>query len=48
AVQRWIGEALIAKPSPEQLSIWADDHGKRFNSLIVQPYVLVQDLPVSE
>ncbi|MEM9164741.1 MAG: DUF2288 domain-containing protein [Cyanobacteria bacterium P01_F01_bin.4] len=48
AVQRWIGEALIAKPTPEQLSTWADDHGKRFKSLIVQPYVLVQDLPVSD
>ncbi|MEO0455824.1 MAG: DUF2288 domain-containing protein [Cyanobacteria bacterium P01_A01_bin.114] len=48
AVQRWIGEALIAKPTPEQLTVWGGDHGKRFNSLIVQPYVLVQDMPVSE
>ncbi|MEO0827837.1 MAG: DUF2288 domain-containing protein, partial [Cyanobacteria bacterium J06642_9] len=46
-VQRWIGEALIAKPSPEQLSNWNEQTDKRLNTLIVQPYVLVQDPSVS-
>jgi hypothetical protein len=43
-VQRWISEQLIYKPSPEQLSDWGSDRTRRFNALIVQPYVLVQDL----
>lgn len=45
-VQHWIGEQLIYKPSPGQLSEWNGDHTKRFNTLIVQPYVLVQESPI--
>lgn len=44
SVQRWIGEQLLYKPSPAQLSDWNSDRTKRFNALIVQPYVLVQEL----
>lgn len=43
-VQRWIEEALIQKPSPIQLSDWTQAQTKRFNALIVQPYVLVQEV----
>lgn len=43
-VQHWIGEQLIAKPSLTQMAEWNGDRTKRFNSLIVQPYVLVQEL----
>ncbi len=43
-VQHWIGEQLIAKPSLIQMAEWTGDRTKRFNSLIVQPYVLVQEL----
>ncbi|MBD3882095.1 DUF2288 domain-containing protein [Phormidium tenue FACHB-886] len=46
-VQHWISEQLIYKPSPEQLSDWAGDRSHRFNALIVQPYVLAQDLAVA-
>ncbi|MEX0272362.1 DUF2288 domain-containing protein [Leptolyngbyaceae cyanobacterium UHCC 1019] len=42
-IQRWIDEALIQKPSPAQLSIWNQNQSKRFQALIVQPYVLVQE-----
>jgi hypothetical protein len=42
-VEVWIGEALIAKPSPEQMGEWNSDRTKRFDTLIVQPYVLVQE-----
>lgn len=42
-VNRWISEALITKPTPAQLEIWDQDSEKRFQSLIVQPFVLVQD-----
>lgn len=46
-VQNWISETLIAKPSLDQLSDWNSDRTKRFNTLIVQPYVLVQPLAVA-
>lgn len=44
AVERWITEQLILKPNAEQLAVWSSGN-KRFTSLIVQPYVLVQDTP---
>ena len=43
AVQRWIQEAMLVKPTNEQLSDWNHDTSKQFNTLIVQPYVLVQE-----
>ncbi len=43
AVQRWIQEAMLVKPTNEQLSDWNHDTSKKFNTLIVQPYVLVQE-----
>lgn len=43
-VQRWIDESLIHKPSASELSLWNENQNKRFNALIVQPYVLVQEL----
>ena len=46
SVQHWIGEQLICKPSAEQLAQWNSDGTRRFNTLIVQPYVLVQETPV--
>lgn len=44
SVQHWISEQLIQKPSETQLSDWNSDPQKRFNTLIVQPYVLIQEL----
>lgn len=43
SVQNWIDEQLLAKPSPEQLGEWNSDRTKRFNALIIEPYVLVQE-----
>lgn len=43
SVQHWIGECLIYKPSDEQKAVWNQNQEKRFNALIVQPYVLVQE-----
>jgi len=43
-VHRWIEEALIQKPSPTQLQNWAQAQGKRFKALIIQPYVLIQEI----
>lgn len=41
-VEHWITEQLILKPNAEQLARWSN-HNKCFASLIVQPFVLVQD-----
>ncbi len=46
SVERWITEQLIAKPSAEQLAIWNGEN-TQFTSLIVQPYVLIQEIAVS-
>lgn len=45
SVQRWISEALIAKPTVDQLEDWERDRSREFQALIVQPYVLIQDKP---
>ena len=47
SVERWISEQLIVKPNAEQLTIWSSEN-QRFNSLIVQPFVLIQQLQVSQ
>ncbi len=43
AVQQWIEEQRLYKPTSQQLSDYGRDRTRRFNALIVQPYVLVQD-----
>ncbi len=42
-VNRWLAEALLAKPSPRQIKTWEQEMTKCLQSLIVQPFVLVQD-----
>jgi hypothetical protein len=44
SVQHWIDEDLIHKPSPGQILEWNANQTKQFTALIVQPYVLVQEL----
>ena len=44
SVQHWLGEQLIYKPSAEQVADGNVNRSKRFNTLIVQPFVLVQEL----
>ncbi|MBD2450673.1 DUF2288 domain-containing protein [Nostoc sp. FACHB-152] len=44
SVQQWIDEQLITKPSVDQVGEWNGDRQKRFNTLIIQPYVLVQEI----
>jgi hypothetical protein len=45
SVQHWISEQLVHKPFPEQLADWNKDQTKRFQALIVQPYVLIKESP---
>jgi hypothetical protein len=44
AVQHWIAEALLAKPTLEQKIVWEKTENVQFAALIVQPYVLIQPL----
>lgn len=44
SVQQWIEGQLITKPSVTQVGKWNSDRTKRFNTLIIQPYVLVQEM----
>lgn len=39
-IQNWISEQLITKPSSEELSQWNDKPDTKFNTLIVQPFVI--------
>jgi hypothetical protein len=43
-VQQWIDQSLIKKPSRTQISGWSKSPNKRFTALILQPYVLIQDV----
>lgn len=47
AVSHWINEQLIVKPTAKQLIEWSAQN-KQFKSLIVQPYVLIQDALAQE
>ncbi len=40
-VQSWIAEQTIYKPSQDLLSQWNANPDRKFNTLIVQPFVLV-------
>ncbi|OKH35229.1 hypothetical protein NIES2119_20855 [[Phormidium ambiguum] IAM M-71] len=42
-VQNWISQELIHKPSLTQMSDWQANLSKRFNALIVRPFVLIQE-----
>ncbi len=50
-VQQWIDQQLIAKPSEVQIGEWntnalggLEQSHNRFHTLILQPYVLVQEI----
>ena len=42
-VDRCLKEQLIHRPTTEQLSDWNNNQLKRFNTIIVQPFVLIQE-----
>ena len=43
-VQGWIGDRSISKPTSEQLTDWNSRPQKQFTTLIVQPFVIVQEI----
>ena len=42
-VQDWIAQGLLSKPTQEQMDAWDQESGRKFMSLVVQPFVLIQD-----
>jgi hypothetical protein len=45
AVNGWIAGGKLAKPSAEQIAAWNDNRRTCFLTLIVSPYVLIQEIP---
>lgn len=41
SIQHWISEQLIRKPTSDELGRWNSKPGTQFNTLIVQPFVLI-------
>ena len=44
SVSNWIENKSIYKPSSEQLSEWNNNPQKQFKALIVQPFVIIQEI----
>jgi hypothetical protein len=44
-VQEWIAADLLRKPSRDEVATWDRSPTRRFMTLIVSPYVLIQDQP---
>jgi len=43
-VETWIAAAQLVKPITEQLENWEQEPDNRFQMLIVQPFILIQDI----
>jgi hypothetical protein len=44
AVEGWIAAEQLGKPTEEQLKSWEKTQEKLFRMLIVQPFILIQDV----
>ncbi len=45
AVGGWIKAGKLTKPSAVEIGAWDADRRRKFLSLIVSPYVLIQEIP---
>lgn len=43
AIQSWVENGLIGKPSDAKIRAWDEEKQKKFSMLIVSPYVLIQE-----
>ena len=43
-VETWITASQLGKPTEKQLESWEQESTQRFQMLIVQPFILIQDL----
>jgi hypothetical protein len=46
-IETWIRDRKIGKPSDSQVLQWNEDKIKRFAMLIVSPFVLIQERPLT-
>ena len=44
AVAEWIENSQLGKPTEDQLKSWEENQEKSFRMLIVQPFILIQDI----
>ncbi len=44
AVEGWIENNQLGKPSEDQLKSWEENQEKSFKMLIIQPFILIQDV----
>lgn len=44
-VSSWLKSAELARPTESQLESWDSTPSRTFKSIVVQPYVLMQELP---
>ena len=44
AVENWIHAQQLGKPTEEKLNSWGKAEDKLFRMLIVQPYILIQEI----
>jgi len=44
SVQHWIDEQLLIKQTVDQVGEWNLNRDKRFNALIVEPYVIIKEI----
>jgi len=45
SIRKLIADNRLTKPSSAQIAAWDENRSKRFLSLIVSPYVLIQENP---
>lgn len=43
-VEAWVAKNQLGKPTEDQLKQWEEGSDNRFKMLIVQPFILVQDI----
>lgn len=43
-VQRWLVSNLLAKPTAEQIAAWDREPARNFSTLVISPFVLVQEI----
>lgn len=43
-VEAWVDAGQLAKPTEKQLEIWEQEEDKSFQMLIVQPFILIQEI----
>jgi len=44
AIENWIQTGKLSKPSTVQLETWNLDPSRKFRCLVLQPYVLIQEI----